>query len=457
MDAFKDKRILIAGLGKSGTAAFDALVRSGSVPAVCDDRDIEKEEPLLFEKLLAAGAGRYFKGMPVPDEKWDYVIMSPGVPPSAPFAERARARGSVVIGELELSRRIGRGRYAAITGTNGKTTTTTLVGEIFRAAGLKTAVCGNIGTPVVSEAVDADDDTWLVTEVSSYQLETIDGFRPKIAAVLNLTPDHMDRHKSMENYAAAKARLFENQEADDVLIYNADDEQVCSLIYGARSGKIPFSRTKVLAAGAFVSGGVIVFADPAGNTVPVIGAEELRIPGAHNLENALASAAAAFAAGVDHDVTAKVLKEFKGVEHRLEFVAEVDGVRFVNDSKGTNPDASVKAIDAVGNNILLIAGGYDKDADFTDYVRAAKGRVKKFLLLGTTAEKIRNCALAEGFAPGDVIVAGSMEKAVSLGREYAEPGDTVLLSPACASWDMFKDFEERGDMFRELVLKYVRV
>jgi len=449
-EEFKGKRILVAGLGKSGKAAFDALVKAGAAPDVFDDRDIEKDEPAFYAKLLTAGAGCFLDGKPVPDENRDYVIMSPGVPPLIYFAEKARARGAEVIGEIELAWRLGRGKYAAITGTNGKTTTTTLVGEIFKAAGRKTVVAGNIGTPVVSESTRADEDTWLVTEVSSFQLETIKEFRPKIAAILNLTPDHMDRHVNMDNYAAAKARIFENQEADDVFVYNADDELTASLAYGARSRHIPFSRTKELEYGAFALGGTIVFADT-DSFVNVIRADELQIPGGHNLENALAATAMAFAAGIAPEVIADTLRSFKGVEHRLEFVAEIDGVRFVNDSKGTNPDAGIKAIEAVGENILLIAGGYDKSADFTEYIRAASGRVKKFLLLGATAEKVRACALAEGFSEEDVLTAGSMEKAVAAGAELAEEGDTVLLSPACASWDMYADYEERGRDFKARV------
>jgi len=451
MEAFKDKRILVAGLGVSGTAAFDALVKIGAAPAVCDDRDIEKDEPRLFERLRALHAGYYFGGDPVPDEAWDYVIMSPGVPTSLPFVERARSRGANVIGELELAWRLGRGRYVAITGTNGKTTTTTLTGEIFKAAGLKTSVVGNIGTPVAAKALEADDDTWFVTEVSSFQLETVESFRPRIAALLNLTPDHMDRHKNMKNYAAAKARVFAKQDRGDVLVYNADDEIVASLADNARSRRIPFSSTRRLDCGAFVKDGMIVFAGSDGGIVPVLGEKELQIPGVHNLENALAAMAVAFAAGIDPGTSAKALKGFTGVEHRIEYVARVGGVRFVNDSKGTNPDAGIKAIEAIGENILLIAGGYDKNADFTEYIRAARGRVKKILLIGTTAEKIRVCALEQGFTADDVLITGNMAEAVGTAAACAEPGDTVLLSPACASWDMYVNYEERGTDFKARV------
>ena len=453
-ESMKNKRILIVGLGKSGIAAFTVLFIEGALLSVYDDRDIEKDDPELFMKLRGSSASLHLKGELSAELSWDMIVLSPGVPPALPFIENAKKRGTKVIGEVELAYLLGQGRYAAVTGTNGKTTTTTLIGEIFAAAGLKTIVAGNIGTPVVSKAVSADTDTWLVTEVSSFQLETIEKFRPKIAVFLNLTPDHIDRHKSMGSYAEAKARIFENQSEDDVLIYNADDELVSLLAEKAPAKKLPFSRGKTLAAGAYICDGMLVFkASENENPVALIRKDELRIPGAHNLENALAAAAAAFSAGVSPSVTADVLKNFKGVDNRIEFVSEYEGIRFVNDSKGTNPDAAIKAIEAIsqGGKILLIAGGYDKDADFTEYVRAAKGKVKKFLLLGATAEKIKNAALNEGFSEKDIIMTDGMTEAVRIGFELAEDGDTVLLSPACASWDMYKDFEERGDHFREAV------
>ncbi|MCL2111133.1 MAG: UDP-N-acetylmuramoyl-L-alanine--D-glutamate ligase [Clostridiales bacterium] len=453
---FGNQRILVVGLGKSGMAAFDALVSIGVRPYVYDKRDIELEEHAFFKKVAEAGAGCYLNGSEVPDEGWGILVLSPGVPPDLPFVERARERGAEVIGELELSYRIGSGLCAAITGTNGKTTTTTLVGEIFSDAGLKAAVCGNIGTPVAAMAMDADDDTWLVTEVSSYQLDTARLYRPRIAAFLNLTPDHMDRHKTMEAYGAAKAKIFANQGEDDVLVYNADDPLVAELAEGARARKLPFSHTRELTNGAFVRDGWIMFAE--GNKdISVAQVGELRIPGTHNIENALAATAVAFAAGIRPEVIAATLRRFKGVEHRIEFVADIRGVRYVNDSKGTNPDASIKAVEAVGDgenpDILLIAGGYDKDADFTDYIKAIKGRVKKLILLGTVAEKMQERAIAEGFLQEDVPIARDMGEAVRLAATSAGPGDTVLLSPACASWDMYKDYEERGMHFKDEVWK----
>ena len=453
-DSMKGKRILVIGLGKSGVASFDALLKEGALPAVYDDRDIKKEDPLLFEKLKKTESECFLGGKPVTGKGWDLFVLSPGVPLSLPFITEAKNAGTKIIGELELAYILGHGKYAAITGTNGKTTTTTLIGGLFSSAGLKTVTCGNIGRPVVTESTRAGAGTWLVTEVSSFQLETIDRFRPKIAVLLNLTPDHMDRHGDMENYAAAKARVFENQEADDILVYNADDDLVSMLAAGARSTVLPFSRKKILKTGAFVKEGNIVFAGSEDEEpICVMRADSLRIPGSHNLENALAGVAVSFAAGIKPDVIAKTLMDFKGVEHRIEFVAEIGGIRFVNDSKGTNPDASVKAIEAMGDNILLIAGGYNKDADFSEYVRAAKGRVKKFLLLGDTAGIIKECALGAGFPDKDIVMAGGMGEAVRLGYECASAGDTILLSPACASWDMYENYEERGAHFKEAVKK----
>lgn len=448
MRDFFGKRILIAGLGKSGIAAFDALVRIDVLPAVYDARDIKEDAPELYEKLEALGAVSYLAGDAVPDETFDYLIMSPGVPLDLPFVHRAAERGAEIIGELELAWLLGKGRYVAITGTNGKTTTTTLVGEIFAEAGLETVVAGNIGTAVVSKSLDADDDTWLVTEVSSFQLETIKTFRPKIAAILNITPDHMDRHKTLENYTAVKARIFENQTDEDALVFNADDRLVADIAGKSAAKKIAFSRLKDLDAGASIKNGKIVFKD-ANRFEEVLDASDLKIPGAHNIENALAAVAISFAAGISPEVLAKTLHAFKGVEHRLEPVATIDGVHFINDSKGTNPDASVKAIEAIEGSMILIGGGYDKDADFEEYVRAAKDRARKLILMGATAEKIKACAEAAGI--DEVYIAHDMDEAVRCSYMCARPGDTVLLSPACASWGMYDDYEQRGNHFKEVV------
>ncbi|MDR1797813.1 MAG: UDP-N-acetylmuramoyl-L-alanine--D-glutamate ligase [Clostridiales Family XIII bacterium] len=445
---FDYRNILIVGLGKSGEAAFDALAGRGARLAVYDAKDIAAEAPAVFRKILAAGARVFMGGADVPDEGWDLVVPSPGVPLTLPFIERARARGAKVLGELELAYLLGHGSFVAITGTNGKTTTTTLVAEIFRAGGRDAVAAGNIGNPVLTEALAAEDGAWLITEVSSFQLDTTEAFRPAVSVFLNLTPDHMDRHHTMEGYRAAKAKIFARQTGEDAFVYNADDAFVRPLAQGCRARPVPFSRTRALPdeGAAFVQDGMIVILE-GGAARPVIPVGALRIPGAHNLENALAAAAASRAAGVSLEAIAAALGSFAGVEHRLELVRELSGVRFVNDSKGTNPDASIKALEAVEPGIILIAGGYDKHADFTEFLTAGKGRVKALLLLGATAAQIESEAQALGYA--DIRRVADMAEAVRTGYALAEEGDTVLLSPACASWDMYDNFEQRGDHFRK--------
>jgi UDP-N-acetylmuramoylalanine--D-glutamate ligase len=442
------KKVLIVGLGISGQAAFDALIPESVVPAVYDTKDIEKTDPAFYARVKAAGAKAYLGGTDVPDIAWDIVIPSPGVPLDLPFLLAAKTRGAQFIGELELSYWFGQGKYAAITGTNGKTTTTMLVYEIFKDAGLDAVVAGNIGNAVVTEALRATDDTWLVTEVSSFQLETTRFFRPRISALLNLTPDHLDRHGTMEAYGEAKARIFANQIWSDYFVYNADDAAVAALAQRSRATNVPFSRTRTLPFGLHAAEGRIVSVDEAGVQTDILAADEVAIPGAHNLENALAAAAVAICAGIGADVIAGTLRRFQGVAHRLEHVATIGGIRFVNDSKGTNPDAAIKALEAVEKDIILIAGGYDKGADFASYAAAAKDRVKVLIVLGVTAPKIRAAAESAGIARIDT--ASDMQGAVRRAYDAAEPGDTVLLSPACASWDMYKNFEERGDDFRRL-------
>ncbi|MCL2493973.1 MAG: UDP-N-acetylmuramoyl-L-alanine--D-glutamate ligase, partial [Clostridiales bacterium] len=396
---FDGKKILVAGLGKSGLAAYDAFCSIGVLPAVFDDRDFGRDDPVRFAAMREAGTKMYLGGEAAPGQGWDFVVPAPGMPLSHPVIARAAARGAAVTGELELAWRMGRGRFAAITGTNGKTTTTTLLGEIFRAAGRESVICGNIGNPVLTEALKAGDDTWLITEVSSFQLETTRNFHPEIAVFLNLTPDHMDRHGTMEAYRDAKAKITANQTAADFFVYNADDPRVRPLAERSPAQAVPFSRNSVPAGprAAFVREGALVLREGALETA-VIGTGGIRIPGAHNLENALAAAAAAGCAGIGPESVSGALAGFPGVEHRLEPVLDLNGVRYVNDSKGTNPDAAAKAVEAVGADILLIAGGYDKKADYTAFLEAGRGRVKTLLLLGATAEQIAETAKRLGYA-----------------------------------------------------------
>ncbi len=449
-DNMKDKKVLIVGMGKSGIAAAQALLYLGAKVYVQDSKPASDIEPQLVNFLAGRDVTCYFGEVPACLDEIDMMVLSPGVPPELNFVQEAVAKGVEVIGELEIAYRVGNGNYVAITGTNGKTTTTTLVGEIFKNAKRKTYVVGNIGVAVISMAVNAEPDSWLITETSSFQLETTKYFKPKISAILNLTPDHLNRHHTMENYGAAKAKVFQNQDKDGYYIANYDDPGSFELSKQCKTAKVvPFSIKKKLSYGAFVEGGRIVILNDDGKKITLCRADELKIPGNHNLENALAAAAISYFAGIEPAVISDTLKSFGGVEHRLEYCGQVDGVKFVNDSKGTNPDASMKAIDAMKENIILIAGGYDKGSDFTDFIKSFHGRVKHMVLLGKTAPKIKEQAEAAGFT--HITMAKNMEECVTAAFKLAEPGDTVLLSPACASWDMYTCFEQRGEHFKHCV------
>ncbi len=447
----KGKKYLVVGLGKSGVAAARVLIELGADVTVQDQKRSEEMDGALVQYFTNHKATCYFGRDPEPGRKYEAVIMSPGAPLTIPFVEEARENGAEIISEIELAYRLGKGQYVAITGTNGKTTTTTLTGEMFKEAGRKTKVVGNIGVAVVKEAVEAAEDTWFVTEVSSFQLEPIREFHPRISAILNLTPDHLDRHKTMEGYVNAKARVFENQDAKDYFVVNRDDELAWKLAERCQATVVPFSRKEELDFGAYVDRGQIVIRDQEGTVHPVCGAKELHIPGAHNLENALAACAMAFCAGIDVQVMAAVLRRFAGVEHRLELVSVTEGVRYVNDSKGTNPDSSIKALEAMETPVLLIAGGYDKKSSYEEFINAFDGKVKKLLLLGTTAQAIRAAAIGLGYPEGDIIMCKDMDECVRQAAKLAVSGDTVLLSPACASWDMYESYEQRGRHFKSCV------
>ena len=445
---FKDKKVMVVGMGRSGIAAAQALMDQQAKIYLQDSKE-ECVSAELMEQYRQYGAECLFGRLPDEDERFDAVVISPGVPKELDFIQNAVKNGATLLGELELAYMVGEGHYVAITGTNGKTTTTTLVGEIFKESGRKTEVVGNIGTAVASKAISAQPDEWLITEVSSFQLDTIHSFRPDVSAILNLAPDHLDRHKTYENYIAAKARVFENQTKDDYLVLNQDDEEVMKLMKDSKAVVIPFSRSLKLDIGAYVDEGRIVITDLSGNVHDICGEEELKIPGSHNLENALAAAAIAFFAGIEPEVIAGVLKKFKGVEHRIEDCGEVNGVRYINDSKGTNPDAATKAIQAMKENIILIAGGYDKGSDFTEFTKLFEGRVKHVLLMGKTAVKFKEAAEKNGYM--ETTIMQDMPSCVNEAARIAKPGDVVLLSPACASWDMYESYEKRGEHFKQCV------
>lgn len=449
IDNMKDKKVLIVGLGKSGIAAAQAMVRLKAEVFIQDSKKEEQVDPQLRTYLREKGVTCYFDRIPEDMGAFDMLILSPGVTPELPFITEAREKGAEIIGELEIAYRIGCGNYVAITGTNGKTTTTTLVGEIFKAAKRKTSVVGNIGVAVISASIDAEEEDWMITETSSFQLETTKYFKPAVSAILNLTPDHLNRHHTMEAYGAAKAKIFANQSADGYLVINYDDKECWRLAEGCKATVVPFSRKEELDFGAFVKDNKIVIRTADGEIVEICGVDELKIIGGHNVENAVAAAAICYFAGISADVIGTAIKAFGGVEHRLEYCGEIEGVKYYNDSKGTNVDATVTALRAIEKNIILIAGGDAKGQDFTDFIKGFDGSVKKMILLGRDAHYIQEAADSAGF--DDYIKCKDMEECVRKAYEIAEPGDNVLLSPACASWDMYDNFEQRGEHFKDCV------
>ena len=449
-------KAIIIGMGKSGKCAMYALRDLGYELAIQDSKSPEDAEPEIREFCREKNIEEYYGTMPEDFSSFDMMVLSPGVDPEKSFVVKASEQGCEIVGELELAYRLAKGIFVGITGTNGKTTTTTLVGDIFRASGRKTNVVGNIGLPVISVAVDSKPDDWMITEVSSFQLQTVSQFRPKVSAILNLTPDHLNRHHTMELYGAAKAAIWKNQGAGDYLIMNMDDPVLLKLCLEdipepPRAILAGFSRKKELEIGAFLQGDRMVIRDEEGRTFDLMDKNELRIPGDHNVENALAAAAICFFAGITTDVIVSVLKEFAGVEHRLEFVTEINGVQYYNDSKGTNTDASVIAIRALKDNIILIAGGDAKEQDFTEMAKGLKGPVKHVLLFGRDRGMIRDALDKAGFT--SYTEHADLEECVNKAYEISVPGDKVLLSPACASWDMYPNFEVRGRHFKECVSK----
>ena len=450
---FNNKNVLVVGMGRSGRAAVDALTEKGACVSIQDSKQASDFDPAFLDAMSAKGVTEFLGCIPEDMSAFDMLVLSPGVPPALSFIADAKASGVEVIGELELAYRLCEGQFVGITGTNGKTTTTTLVGEIFKAAGRDTIVGGNIGNAIAVDAMNAGKDSWMITEVSSFQLETIRDFKPVVSSILNLTPDHMDRHGTMEEYGRVKAQIFANQTEDQYCVLNVDDPASFELAEreGCKAKVAGFSRKQELEFGAFAKDGRIVIRNEAGETIDICGVDELQIPGSHNLENALAAAAICYFGGIDPAVIGEAMKAFKGVAHRIELCCEKNGVRFVNDSKGTNTDAAIKAIEAMKENIILIAGGYDKNASYEEFIDAFPGRVKELILLGKTAPKIKAAAEAAGFT--NITMASDMEECVAAAWEKAQPGDVVLLSPACASWDMYDNFEQRGDHFKECAQK----
>lgn len=445
----KGKKILVVGLGKSGVASAIFLRSLGAQVTVSDVRSVEalaKELPALLDAGVMVEAGGH--GL-LTFRRQDWIVVSPGVPLDTPELVQSRSFGTPVIGELELAARYLRGNILAITGSNGKTTTTVLCGEIFRASGLSTQVGGNIGLPVISQVAASQDDGWSVLEVSSFQLETTVDFRPTIAVMLNITPDHLDRHGSMENYIAAKERIFANQTAEDFLILNAEDAQTQHAAIRAHSKVFWFSNRRPVRQGAFVYQDAIVWrANENSALEPVLPLSEIALKGTHNVENVLAAVCAAKLAGISAEVIRKAVGAFRAVEHRLEFVTRIAGVEFFNDSKATNVDATMKAIASFPAGIHLILGGKDKDSDYTLLRPLLQERVRAVYTIGAAAEKIEY--QIEKVVP--VVRCQTLERAVEQAATHAQPGETVLLAPACSSFDQFENYEHRGNCFKQFVL-----
>lgn len=441
-----NQRVLVVGLGKSGVASALFLKARGARVTVSDTKsqdELRGEIPKLLDAGITVETGghgeRTFRGQ-------DLIVVSPGVPADAPQLAQARGQGIPVIGEIELAARFLKGHIVAITGSNGKTTTTALTGEVISMGGWESLVGGNIGTPAISLVDESTDDSYIVLEVSSFQLETIQSFHPFIAVVLNITPDHLDRHSTFQAYVDAKACIFENQTADDFAILNADDRTCVGLAGRTGARKIWFSRKKEVEDGAFLRHGQIVFRN-GGSEREIMPVGEIKLKGAHNLENVLAAVCSGMLVQTEPSRIRRAVQDFKAVEHRLEYVATVRGVEFYNDSKATNVDATIKALESFPANIHLILGGKDKGSDYTVLTPLLKERARRVYTIGAAAEKIESqiCEAVE------VVRAGTLEIAVKRAAASAQEGDIVLLAPACASFDQFQNYEHRGRVFKQTV------
>ena len=442
-----NKRVLVVGLGKSGVASALFLKARGARVTVSDTKpqdELKNEIPVLLDQGIAVETGghgeRTFRGQ-------DLIVVSPGVPVDSPLLVQARSLGEKVIGEIELAAEFFPGKIVAITGSNGKTTTTTLAGEILAAGGLSTVVGGNIGTPAISLVGQATADTTAVLEVSSFQLETIQKFRPQIAVVLNVTPDHLDRHRTFAAYADAKARIFENQRPEDFAVLNADDPTCVEMASGTKARVFWFSRKNEVKQGTYVGEGRILFRDSRRQREIML-LSDIPLKGAHNVENVLAAVCVGVLSTVEPAQIRKAVVNFKAVEHRLEYIATIRGVEYYNDSKATNVDATIKAVESFPANIHLILGGKDKGGDYSVLNDLLRQRVKRVYTIGAAAAKIEG--QIEGAA--EIVHAETLANAVKRASESAQPGDVVLLAPACASFDQFRSYEHRGKVFKEVVM-----
>lgn len=443
------KKVLVFGTGKSGIGAADLLAEVGA-SVVLYDGNASVDPSAVLHKIGEGYTPEIYVG-DLPEEaakSLDLVVLSPGVPTDLPIVKSLYALGIPVWGEVELAYQVGKGEVLAITGTNGKTTTTALTGKIMSDYRESVFVVGNIGTPYTSKALSMREDSVTVAEISSFQLETIDTFAPKVSAILNITEDHLNRHHTMEEYIRVKELITGNQTAEDTCVLNYEDEVL--RVFGEQTVPhvIYFSSMRKLEQGIYLDGDQIIL-KTAEEEIPVVKTGDLKLLGRHNYENVMAAVAMAHAAGVPMESIRKSICEFTAVEHRIEYVTEKNGVVYYNDSKGTNPDAAIKGIQAMNRPTLLIGGGYDKQSSYDEWILAFDGKVRYLVLIGQTREKIRDAAERLGFHNN--VLCENLEEAVKFCAEHANPGEAVLLSPACASWGQFDNYEQRGDMFKEYV------
>lgn len=443
-----NKIVLLVGLAKTGVSTIKKLDKLGAKIIV---NDIKSKDQLkdIIKQIENLDSVEYILGHHLEDiSNIDLTIVSPGVPLDLPFIKKLQSENINIIGEVELAYKLSENpTFVGITGTNGKTTTTSLVGEIFKKASKDSYIVGNIGNPVIDTVDLTDENSFLITELSSFQLESIEDFKPRVSTIINITEDHLNRHHTMENYINAKANIFKNQDANDFCILNYDDEIVRELGNKTNAKVLYFSQKEKVSQGAYLDDNKNIVIKVNDKEIKLLNKDELSLPGNHNLENCMAAILMSYVLGIDLEIIKDTLKTFKSVEHRLEFVTDKDGIMFVNDSKGTNPDSTIKAITSYDKPIVLIAGGKDKQSDFTEMISYATKNVKAIVLLGETADKIEQTAKLQGM--NNIFRVSDMKEAVKTAYKLAQSGDVVLLSPACASWDMYPNFEARGLDFKE--------
>ena len=445
----KAKKVLVFGSGKSGIGAAELLGKVGACPVVYDgNADLDKEA--VIHKLPDIKNLEVYAGVLPRDvqESLDLVVLSPGVPTDLPMVKDFYQQGLPVWGEVELAYRTGKGRVLAITGTNGKTTTTALLGKIMSDAEESVFVVGNIGTPYTSKALEMKNDSVTVAEISSFQLETVEEFAPEVSAILNITEDHLNRHHTMEEYIRVKELIVKNQKPENVCVLNYEDPVLREFGKNIVPKTFYFSSERSLDRGIYLDGDQIILKTEK-EEILLVKTGDLKLPGKHNYENVMAASAMAYYAGVPVESIRSSICEFTAVEHRIEYVTEKNGVVYYNDSKGTNPDAAIKGIQAMERPTWLIAGGYDKESCYDEWLNSFNGKVRSLVLIGQTKEKIRDAAERLDACP--CILCEELEEAVKICAEKAQPGDAVLLSPACASWGQFENYEQRGDMFKKFV------